>query len=149
MPQRQWMYQIMDLLVGGGVRRVARLGAQDLSEFMSDAKLRECAYRTEIRLAWKFEKAASGTAAVIVGPASDGGPANLVGPASGRWHGKSWWPSQWALARWAAPLSPCNECNECNEFADGTRYILVTLSSLVRATFTECNECNQFFSGFF
>ena len=42
---------------------------------MSDAKLRECAYRTEIRLAWKFEKAASGTAAVIVGPA------NLVGPA--------------------------------------------------------------------
>ena len=68
-------------------------------------KLRECAYGTEIRLAWKFEKAASGTAAVIVGPASDGGPANLVGPASdggpasGRWHGKSWWPSQWALAR--------------------------------------------------
>ena len=49
---------------------------------MSDAELRECAYRTEIRLAWKFEKAASGTAAVVVGTASDGGTA------SERWHGK-------------------------------------------------------------
>ena len=48
----------------------------------------------------------------------------------------------------ASALSLCNECNECNEFADGTRYILVTLSSLVRATFTECNECNEFFSRF-
>lgn len=48
----------------------------------------------------------------------------------------------------ALALTRCNECNECNEFADGTRYILVTLSSLVRATFTECNECNEFFSRF-
>ena len=48
----------------------------------------------------------------------------------------------------ALALSLCNECNECNEFADGTRYILVTLSSLVRATFTECNECNEFVSRF-
>ena len=27
------------------------------------------------------------------------GAVSLGGPASGRWHGKSWWPSQWALAR--------------------------------------------------
>ena len=58
-------------------------------------------------------------------------------------------PAQWALGRHAVALSLCNECNECNEFADGTRYILVTLSSLVRAMFSWCNECNQFFSGFF
>ena len=69
MSQRQWMYQIMDLLVGGGVRRVARIRAQDLSEFMSDAKLRACSCGTEIRLAWKFEKAAPKTTSVIVDPA--------------------------------------------------------------------------------
>ena len=69
MSQRQWMYQIMDLLVGGGVRRVAHIGAQDLSEFMSDTKLRACSCGTEIRLAWKFEKAAPKTTSVIVDPA--------------------------------------------------------------------------------
>lgn len=108
---------------------------------MSDAKLRACSCGTEIRLAWKFEKAAPKTTSVIVDPAglvdaaSDCGTASLVDAASGRWPGGRW-------------LSLCNECNECNEFADGTRYILVTLSSLVRATFTECNECNEFFSRF-
>ena len=82
----------MDLLVGGGVRRVARIGAQDLSEFMSDAKLRACSCGTEIRLAWKFEKAAPKTTSVIVDPASlvdtasDCGTASLVDTASGRWH---------------------------------------------------------------
>ena len=111
-------------------------------------KLRACSCGTEIRLAWKFEKAAPKTTSVIVDPAGLVDTASDGGPASGRWHGKSWWPSQWALARWASALSLCNECNECNEFADGTRYILVTLSSLVRATFTECNECNEFFSRF-
>ena len=93
MSQRQWMYQIMDLLVGGGVRRVARIRAQDLSEFMSDAKLRACSCGTEIRLAWKFEKAAPKTTSVIVDPAglvdtaSDCGTASLVDTASGRWPG--------------------------------------------------------------
>ena len=53
----------------GGVRRVAHIGAQDLSEFMSDAKLRACSCGTEIRLAWKFEKAAPKTTSVIVDPA--------------------------------------------------------------------------------
>ena len=48
----------------------------------------------------------------------------------------------------ALALTRCNECNECNECRRRTRYILVTLSSLVRATFTECNECNEFFSRF-
>ena len=72
--------------------------AQDLSEFMSDAKLRACSCGTEIRLAWKFEKAAPKTTSVIVDPAglvdaaSDCGTASLVdtasdcGTASGRWH---------------------------------------------------------------
>ena len=62
-------------------------------------KLRECTYGTEISLVWKFEKAASGTAAVVVGTASlvdtasDCGTASLVGTASdcgtasGRWPG--------------------------------------------------------------
>ena len=66
---------------------------------MSDAKLRACSCGTEISLAWKFEKAASGTAAVVVGTASlvdtasDCGTASLVdtasdcGTASGRWPG--------------------------------------------------------------
>ena len=46
MSQRQWMYQIM-----------------------SDTKLRACSCGTEIRLAWKFEKAAPKTTSVIVDPA--------------------------------------------------------------------------------
>ena len=115
--------------------RAGAENAQDLSEFMSDAKLRACSCGTEIRLAWKFEKAAPKTTSVIVDPAGlvDAGVVvtQPVGVGTG------------ALA-----LTRCNECNECNEFADGTRYILVTLSSLVRATFTECNECNEFFSRF-
>ena len=62
--------------------------AQDLSEFMSDAKLRACSCGTEIRLAWKFEKAAPKTTSVIVDPAglvdtaSDCGTASLVDTAS-------------------------------------------------------------------
>ena len=65
----------------------------DLSEFMSDAKLRACSCGTEIRLAWKFEKAAPKTTSVIVDPAglvdtaSDCGTASLVDTASGRWPG--------------------------------------------------------------
>ena len=61
---------------------------------MSDAKLRACSCGTEIRLAWKFEEAASGTAAAIVGTASlvdtasDCGTASLVDTASGRWLGE-------------------------------------------------------------
>ena len=54
---------------------------------MSDTKLRECAYGTEIRLAWKFEKAASGTAAVVVGTASLVDTASDCGTARGRWPG--------------------------------------------------------------
>ena len=66
---------------------------------MSDTKLRACSCGTEIRLAWKFEKAAPKTTSVIVDPAglvdtaSDGGAASLVDPASlvdtasGRWPG--------------------------------------------------------------
>ena len=106
--------------------------SQDLSEFMSDAKLRACSGGTEIRLAWKFEKAAPKTTSVIVDPAGlvDAGVVVTQPVVVGT--------GALALTR----------CNECNEFADGTRYILVTLSSLVRATFTECNECNEFFSRF-
>ena len=67
-----------------------QITAQDLSEFMSDAKLRACSCGTEIRLAWKFEKAAPKTTSVIVDPAglvdtaSDCGTASLVDTASGR-----------------------------------------------------------------
>ena len=49
--------------------RAGAENAQDLSEFMSDAKLRACSCGTEIRLAWKFEKAAPKTTSVIVDPA--------------------------------------------------------------------------------
>ena len=102
MSQRQWMYQSMDSVeVQDQLHTyVHECGSalvidesQDLSEFMSDAKLRACSCGTEIRLAWKFEKAASGTAAVVVGTASDGGTASLVDAASdcdtasGRWPG--------------------------------------------------------------
>ena len=107
--------------------------AQDLSEFMSDAKLRACSCGTEIRLAWKFEKAAPKTTSVIVDPAGLVDTGVVV--------------TQPVVVGTGAPA--LTRCNECNEFADGTRYILVTLSSLVRATFTECNECNEFFSRFF
>ena len=98
-------------------------------------KLRACSRGTEIRLAWKFEKAAPKTTSVIVDPAGlvDAGVV-VTQPV--------------VVGTGALALTRCNECNECNEFADGTRYILVTLSSLVRATFTECNECNEFFSRF-
>lgn len=98
-------------------------------------KLRACSCGTEIRLAWKFEKAAPKTTSVIVDPAGlvDAGVV-VTQPV--------------VVGTGALALTRCNECNECNEFADGTRYILVTLSSLVRATFTECNECNEFFSRF-
>ena len=60
---------------------------------MSDAKLRACSCGTEIRLAWKFEKAAPKTTSVVVGTASlvdtasDCGTASLVDTASGRWPG--------------------------------------------------------------
>ena len=102
---------------------------------MSDTKLRACSCGTEIRLAWKFEKAAPKTTSVIVDPAGLVDTGVVV--------------TQPVVVGTGAPaLTRCNECNECNEFADGTRYILVTLSSLVRATFTECNECNEFFSRF-
>ena len=61
--------------------------AQDLSEFMSDAKLRACSCGTEIRLAWKFEKAAPKTTSVIVDPAGLVDTASDCGTASGRWPG--------------------------------------------------------------
>ena len=114
---------------------------------MSDAELRECAYRTEIRLAWKFEKAAPKTTSVVVGTASLVDAASDCGTASLVDAGVIV-TQPVVVGTGALALTRCNECNECNEFADGTRYILVTLSSLVRATFTECNECNEFFSRF-
>ena len=102
MSQRQWMYQIMDSVevqvqlhtyVHECGSALVIDESQDLSEFMSDAKLRACSCGTEIRLAWKFEKAAPKTTSVIVDPAglvdtaSDSGPASLVDAASGRWPG--------------------------------------------------------------
>ena len=108
MSQRQWMYQIMDSVeVQDQLHTyVHECGSalvidesQDLSEFMSDAKLRACSCGTEIRLAWKFEKAAPKTTSVIVDPAGlvdTGvvvtqpvvvGTARLVDTASGRWPG--------------------------------------------------------------
>ena len=79
MSQRQWMYQIMDRV--GELERQLVIGAenaQDLSEFMSDTKLRACSCGTEIRLAWKFEKAAPKTTSVIVDPAGLVDPGAVV-----------------------------------------------------------------------
>ena len=88
---------------------------------MSDAKLRECAYGTEIRLAWKFEKAATGTAAALVGTAS------LVDTASGCRH------SQW-LSTQPVVVDTASDCGTASGRWPGGRQPSPCVTSVTSVT---------------